>query len=247
MNVLLLAGTAQAREIAQRLANEAGLDVIASLAGETRQPVELACKTRIGGFGGEEGFARYLVDNDIDMVIDATHPFAAIMSATAARVCARAKRLHVRLLRPEWHASAGDEWHFITSEAEVASLVKPGQTVFLATGRKTLMAYSNLQACRLICRQIDMAPGAFPFRNGEFVVGRPPFSFDNERALFSALNVDWLVVKNSGGEGNRSKLDAARALKIPVALIRRPVPPDCLIMRDVASVINWARRLKKGL
>jgi len=113
--------------------------------------------------------------------------------------------------------------------------------VFLATGRQTLDRYENMQGRYLICRQIDRAERRFPFDNGEFLISRPPFSEAAERQLFQELAIDWLVVKNSGGRASRTKLDAARALGLPVAMIRRPAPPDAVRVSTVAAALNWAR------
>ena len=122
-------------------------------------------------------------------------------------------------------------------------MIAPGSTVFLATGRQTLEAFAGLSRCRLICRQIDPPDGPFPFPNGEFLVGRPPFSEADEVALFERLGVDWLVVKNAGGTPSRTKLDAARVLGIKVAMIARPPRPDAAIVETEAEAMAWVRDL----
>jgi precorrin-6A/cobalt-precorrin-6A reductase len=241
MRLLLLAGTSDARRIAQGLA-ETDVTTIASLAGLTRQPIDLPCETRVGGFGGQDGFRLYLQTANIDAVVDATHPFAARMSQTAATICKALNIPHVQMLRPEWQPEPGDSWTEVASEAEVAALVPRGATVFLATGRQTLKCYGNMTGRRLICRQIDPPDHPFPFPGGEFLVGRPPFSVQDEVNLFQNLGVDWLVVKNSGGQASHSKLEAARLLGIPVAMIKRPTQPDCTRLSRVPEVLDWVAR-----
>ena len=118
----------------------------------------------------------------------------------------------------------------------------PGATVFLATGRQTLERFANLDA-RLICRRIDALRGPFPLPNGEWMVGRPPFAVEDEVALFRRLGVDWLIVKNAGGEASRSKLDAARILRIPVGMLARPPQPDCARVETVEQAMAWIRSL----
>lgn len=242
MTLLLLAGTREAQEIARKLATE-GRDVIASLAGVTRAPINLGLETRRGGFGGEEGFRHEVQQRGITAVLDATHPFAHRISNRTARICAQMGLPYCQLLRPAWQPEPGDKWTDVAREEEVAPLVTPGQTVFLATGRQTLERFANLPHARIICRQIDPTEGPFPFPNGEFLIGRPPFPVDREVALFQSLGVDWLVVKNAGGEASKTKLTAARQLGINVAMIARPPQPDAIKARTVEEALNWVAGL----
>lgn len=242
MTLLLLAGTAEARQIAERLAAE-GHAAIASLAGATQRPRAMAVPTRVGGFGGDDGLTRYLHDVGITSVLDATHPFAARISERAARICAGLGLPHCQVLRPEWQPGPGDDWTRITCEQDAARHIPPGATVFLATGRQGLSGFANLARRRLICRVVDPPAAPFPFEHGEFLVARPPFLPEAERALFERLKIDWLVVKNAGGAASRAKLDAARALGLPVAMIERPPPPDALRVTTVDAAVDWVRNL----
>lgn len=242
MTLLLLAGTAEAQQVAQILASE-GRVAIASLAGATRAPRAMGLPTRLGGFGGEAGFARYLEESGITAVLDATHPFAAHISDRTARVCAAKGLAYCQVLRPEWTPQTGDRWTMIAAEEEAAAHIPEGATVFLATGRQGLARFANLTGRHLICRVIDPPEAAFPLANGEFLVGRPPFSPEAERALFESLGVDWLVVKNAGGQASKSKLDAARTLGLPVAMITRPPQPDALRVTTVAAAMDWVHGL----
>ncbi|QIE42849.1 cobalt-precorrin-6A reductase [Rhodobacteraceae bacterium SC52] len=237
MKVLLLAGTAEGRAIAKGLSEMPGVSGMASLAGAVRAPAPLPIPTRIGGFGTAEGFAQVLHAERIGLVVDATHPFAHRISARSAQVCAEQGIAYLQVLRPEWVAGPGDAWTMIRREEDAAQHIAPGSCVFLATGRQTLGGFENLTGRRLICRQIDPPDDAFPFPGGEYLVGRPPFSVEDEIALFSRLNVDWLVVKNAGGAASRSKLDAARALGMPVAMITRPSPPDAESVTTVEAAL----------
>lgn len=240
MTLLILAGTGDARRIAQALYGQ-GVSLIASLAGATRAPRPLAVPTRTGGFGGGAGFAEFLKAENITAVLDATHPFAARISERSHRICRDLSVPYALFLRPAWEPQDGDRWTLIDREEEAANFIPPKSVVFLATGRQTLPRFANLSACWLICRQIDAADGAFPFPNGRYLIGNPPFSQDEEIKLFQKHSVDWLVVKNAGGEQSASKLAAARALNIPVAMIRRPAPPSGLILTREQDAIAWAR------
>lgn len=243
MKVLLLAGTSEAQAIAKALAGKPELDLIASLAGVTRNPALFPCETRVGGFGGRDGFRRYLAAEKIGAVIDATHPFAARMSATAAETAAQTGTAHIQVLRPEWQAGPGDDWRDLACAEDAARHIPPGAIVFLATGRQSLPGFANLAHCRMICRQIDPSDRPFPYPNGRFLVARPPFSKADEAALFVALGVDWLIVKNSGADASRAKLDAARELGLKVGMIRRPAQPDCARVGTAADAVNWLWQL----
>jgi len=238
MTLLLLAGTTEAQAIAQALSHK-GIPAVASLAGATRAPRATGLTTRVGGFGGAEGFRSYLKEAGITAVVDATHPFAHHISHRSAEICAKENIPYCQVLRPEWQPETGDVWTFLNSEAEAADHIAPGSTVFLATGRQTLDRFANLSACRLICRQIDPPDRPFPFANGRFLVGRPPFSIEDETRLFTKLGVDWLIVKNAGGEAPRSKLIAARDLGIKVAVINRPQQPDAPKVTTVTDALAW--------
>ncbi len=240
MTLLLLAGSGDAKRIAWGLV-DTGVEVVASLAGATRDPDPLPVPTRHGGFGGADGFRAYLNEAGITAVLDATHPFAADITARTAQICHADGIPYLYHLRPPWFAQAGDNWTAIDREEQAASHVTPGQTVFLGTGRQTLDRFRNLEGCRVICRQIDPPTAPFPFEGGEFLIGRPPFPVAQEKELFEALGVDWIVVKNAGGAASRTKLTAARELGIPVLMIRRPPPPKAQIVDTVADAIAWAR------
>jgi len=226
LRILLLAGTAEARAIADALFDMRDVWAVASMAGATRQPEPLALPCRIGGFGGEEGFATYLRSQRIDAVIDATHPFAARISARTAAVCDALGLPRLLVLRPEWTPRPGDRWVHVACEAEVAAHIPRGATVFLATGRQTLMRFANLEGRRLICRRMEPPEAPFPIPGGTYLVGRPPFSVPGERALFRRLGVDWVVTKNSGGQASRAKLDAARQMAVDRGRLERALVRD---------------------
>ena len=240
MTLLLLAGTGEARDIAVRL-SAAGVDAVASLAGATQRATPLALPTRTGGFGGRDAFAAYVRRVGITAVLDATHPFADRITARTAAVCADLGLPYLYHLRPAWQADADDTWRQIAREEDAADHIPVGATVFLGTGRQTLDRFANLEGRRVICRQIDPPTAPFPFPGGAFLIGRPPFSVMQERAMFAALGIDWIVVKNAGGDASRTKLTAAREMGIPVLMIRRPEPPNGAAITDsVQAAIDWA-------
>ena len=243
MTIALLAGTAEARAIACCLAAE-GIPALASLAGVTRAPEPLAIPARRGGFGGEGAYREWLRAEGIRAVLDATHPFADAMAHRAARASAAMGLPHRRLLRPGWEAGPGDRWTRIARAEDAAGTIPPGSRVLLATGPGSLGGFAALDA-HLICRRIDPAFEPFPLR-GEWWVGRPPFDLAAEVDLMRRLRIDWLAVKDSGGGAGRAKLDAARALALPVAMIDRPAQPRCDRVRSPEEAMAWIRALPRA-
>jgi len=242
MTLLLLAGTGEAKIIAQNLADE-NVPAIASLAGATRAPAPLAIWTRTGGFGGADAFSTFLDAQQITAVFDATHPFAHRISHRTAKICAARALTYCQFLRPAWTAGHQDSCLCLDQGEDAAQHITPGSNVFLATGRQTLDRFANLSHCTLICRQIDPPDGPFPFPNGRFEIGRPPFSEEDEYGLFQKLKIDWLIAKNAGGAIPRTKLDAARRLGIRVALLNRPPQPDAPKVETVTAALDWIRAL----
>ena len=236
MTVLILAGTGDARQLAQFCADH-NIAACASLAGATRQPKQLAVPTYHGGFGGGDGFRTFLKRHEIRAVLDATHPFAHQITRRSHDIAREMGLPYMRFERPAWLPGPGDHWISLHDEAEAAAHIAPNAVVFLATGRQSLPKFANLGHAQLICRQIDPPEGAFPWPNGAYLIGRPPFSMADEEALFRRLSVDVLVVKNAGGAASRTKLDAARALGLKVLMIERPpcTARPCLSERSLAE------------
>lgn len=242
MTLLILGGTSEARKLAEVVAID-GRQAILSLAGATRHPIKGPLPTRVGGFGGGPEFLTYLREKGISAVLDATHPFAAKITKRTFEICLANDIAYAQLLRPKWTPQAGDIWTEINNEQEAANHIAKGSTIFLGTGRQTLAAFSNLEGCRVICRQIDPPTKPFPFEGGEFLVGRPPFPVNQEKELFQRLRIDWLVVKNAGGAASYTKLAAARDLRIPVLMIRRPEMPDAKRVETVDQAMAWINSL----
>jgi precorrin-6A/cobalt-precorrin-6A reductase len=236
MRVLLLGGTTEARALAGLL-TRAGYEVITSLAGRTRAPLHPAGELRVGGFGGVDGLAGYLRDARIDVLIDATHPFAATMTGHAV---AAGGALGVPLLilrRPGWAAGRGDEWHRVASLAEAAALVPSlGRRVFLTTGRQGLAEFAELDECWFLARSVE-PPGSPAPRRLDVLLDRGPFTVEGERALIAAHRIDVLVTKDSGGSD--AKLAAARAARIPVVMVDRPALPPAAVVATPDEALAW--------
>ncbi len=238
MRVLLLGGTSEGRALAARLHPE--VDVVSSLAGRVPDPALPVGEVRIGGFGGVEGMRRWLVDSKVDAVVDATHPYAATITAHAAAVCDELGLPHLVLARPAW--PPGDAI-VVGSDAEAAKTVAAERysRVFLTTGRSGTAAFADVDAWFLIRAVTAPDPDTLPPRH-QLVLSRGPYHYDDELALLRDHRIDALVTKNSGGQMTRPKLDAAAALGVAVVMVDRPPLPDGVTtVSTVDDAAAWVR------
>ena len=239
--LLILGGTGDAAELAARASQIAEIEVVSSLAGRTQQPFTPKTGTvRIGGFGGAAGLAAFLVDRPIDLLIDATHPFAAQISANAAVAAAECNVPYLMLVRPAWERVEGDRWIDVASHSEAArALLGRSRRVFLTIGRQELAAFAGLDAIWFLMRAIDPPALNTPIPNGKLLLARGPFSLEEERQLLLEYQIDTIVSKNSGGGATYAKIVAARELGIPVVMVQRPPIADVEQVADVEGAIAW--------
>jgi precorrin-6A/cobalt-precorrin-6A reductase len=195
---------------------------------------------RIGGFGGAAGLAAFLLDRPINLLIDATHPFAAQISANAAVAAAECNVPYLMLVRPAWEAGSGDRWIEVASHSEAAiALLGQSQRVFLTIGRQELAAFAGLDAIWFLMRAIDPPALNTPIPNGKLLLARGPFTLEDERQLLLEYQIDTIVSKNSGGGATYAKIVAARELGIPVVMVQRPQIPDVDQVANVEGAISW--------
>jgi len=226
--VLVLGGTTEGRAAAAELSARAGVRVISSLAGAVRSPRLPEGEVRLGGFGGAEGLARYLLAERVSAVLDATHPFAAVMTANAAAACARTGVPLVVVRRPGWTPAPGDRWHRVGSVAGAAAVLPrllpaADGRVLLTTGRGGLGAFAGIDATCWI-RAVDPPDPPLP-RCHTLLLDRGPFTLDAERELLDRVRPHVLVTKDSGGDATAAKLVAARERGIAVVVVDRPAVP----------------------
>jgi precorrin-6A/cobalt-precorrin-6A reductase len=235
--VLVLGGTTEGRALAGRV------PVISSLAGRTSRPLLPPGEVRIGGFGGVDGLVRYLREHGIGAVVDATHPFAATMTAHAAAATKRAGTPLLILRRPGWTEQPGDRWHRVADlDAAAALLPTLGTRVLLTTGRQSIAAFAALDGLRFVSRSVEPPVPPMP-RHLEVVLERGPFDLEAERDLLRRHRVDVLVTKDSGGPA--AKLDAARELGIPVVMVDRPpLPAGVPVAATVDAAVEWLTALE---
>ncbi|MEM5421120.1 cobalt-precorrin-6A reductase [Paraburkholderia ferrariae] len=218
--ILLLGGTGDALAIARTL----GPQHVYSLAGLGRVPADLACAVRVGGFGGAEGLARFLADENITLVFDATHPYAAQISANAARACEAAHVPYWALRRAPWQPQAGDDWRMVSGWAGVVEAVMPFARPLFTLGREPLAHLNEVpEHQHWTVRCLEAHPG---HARARIIDARGPFTAVGERTLFTEARIDVVVSKNSGGAATEAKLAVAREMGLPVVMMQRPPLPD---------------------
>ncbi|MBT2231403.1 cobalt-precorrin-6A reductase [Nonomuraea sp. NEAU-A123] len=253
--VLILGGTAEARALAAELAADPGVRVVSSLAGRVTNPRLPVGEVREGGFGGPEGLAAWLVAEGVDVVVDATHPFAARMTASAAVASASTGVPLLVLRRPGWQEGPGDAWQRVGSLGAAAALLTESVArttglsatgaltgavrVFLTTGRRSLPIFSGLAGVWLLARSVDPPELPVP-ANVHVLLDRGPYTVEGELALIREHRLDVLVTKDSGGQLTTAKLTAARRLGLPVIMVNRPPLPEGVRLVDtVAAAVEW--------
>jgi precorrin-6A/cobalt-precorrin-6A reductase len=238
VRLLLLGGTAEARALASRLHPD--VQVISSLAGRVPDPALPVGEVRVGGFGGADGLQRWLAESGVDAVVDATHPFAATITANAATACRALSLPHVALVRPAW--PRGDAIVVESDTAAAKTVAANGYSrVFLTTGRTGVGAFARVDAWFLIRAVTPPDGGTLPPRH-HLLLSRGPYRYDDELELLREHHIDALVTKNSGGDMTRAKLDAADALGVPVIMVDRPpLPQGVTTVRTVDDAAAWVR------
>lgn len=239
--LLILGGTGDAVRLSTQAA-ALNLVVISSLAGRTEQSRTAddgsATQIRVGGFGGVGGLVTYLQQENIDLVIDATHPFAQQISGNAAAAAAICGLPRLLLQRPAWDAVAGDRWLSVQNHAEAADLL-PGlaQRIFLTIGRQELSSYAHLQELWFLMRSIDPPPDPLP--PGDIVLAKGPFTLTAEKNLLLQYQIEIIVSKNSGGAATYAKIIAARELGLSVVMIQQPAIPASLQVATIDAALRW--------
>lgn len=241
-HLLILGGTAEAAALAAAAVARFGdrLVVTTSLAGRTEHPAPLPGRVRIGGFGGAEGLAAYLRAEAIALVIDATHPFAAQISAEARQACAEAGVPLLLLERPPWKRHPLDRWIEVADVAGAAGVLpRLGRRVWLTIGRRELGAFAGLGEHHFLVRLVDPPAAPLPLKSCEVLLGRGPFNLAEERRILERHAIEVLVAKASGGGATEAKLVAARERDLPVVMVRRPVKQAGERVDSVGAALDW--------
>jgi len=236
--ILLIGGTEEARRLNAILEELENVKLVTSLAGRTANPAELRGHVITGGFGGADGLANFLDRNKIQWVIDASHPYAAEITQTAASVC-RAKEIsYVRFSRLSWEAAAGDQWISVPSIEQAAAALSDYARIFLSVGRQELAQFADLKDKFFLVRSIEKVSFEPVGSETIFIRERGPFQIEDEISLMRENRVNVVVSKNSGGASTYAKIVAARTLQLPVIMVDRPILPDMTIMTSIENIIS---------
>ena len=237
-SVLLFAGTTEATQIAETLVCDYHVDVLSSLAGVTTEPVKRFGRVRSGSFGGTEGLIRHLRTQPVDAIVDATHPFAAVMPFHVAAAAKTTSIPHCRIVRPAWVPTSEDDWIDVDDLAGAAEALRAHGAcrVLLSIGRQGVAHFADLDDWFLI-RAIER-PDEAP-RHHQLILSRGPFDLDAERELLRRHHIDVMVTKNAGGDSTSAKLLAARELGVRVVMVARPSQPDVTTVSKVAQAVSW--------
>jgi precorrin-6A/cobalt-precorrin-6A reductase len=244
LRLLILAGTGDAAQLASRLAEVPKLTATISFAGRVAAPTlpPGAC-VRIGGFGGVEGLIAYLTSENIDALIDATHPFAERMHHNAATACGRLSLPILAFTRPAWEPPDDEPWHEVNDIPTAAALAPfLGRRIFLTIGRQELAPFAAHREPWFLIRSIDEPKITLP-PNHELLLQRGPFAFEEELAVMREHSIDLLISKNSGGSATFAKIAAARALGIPILMVRRPPRPQIPSAETLEETLTWLTSL----
>ncbi len=226
--------------LAQRLAGRADLVVTLSLAGRTAAPAAQGVPVRVGGFGGVAGLADHLIKERIDVLIDATHPYADTISANAAAAAHGANVPFIALRRPPWTAVAGDRWTGVKDARDAVRALGPNsRRALVALGRQELAPLLEAPQHFYLIRSVDPVDPPLTLPHAAYITARGPFDETDERALLLAHEIDVVIAKNSGGTATYGKIAAARALGIEVILLRRPEAPEGGALETIDEVIAW--------
>ena len=240
MRVLILGGTSEASALVKGL--DPRWDATLSLAGRTSAPKPEPVRTRIGGFGGPEGLAGWIAQHRIAVVVDATHPFAARISRNAAKACEATGAALLAIRRPAWMRQDGDRWTEVDDmENAVAALGAAPRRVFLTVGRLDVGAFACAPQHDYLVRAIEPIGDALPVPRLTEISARGPFDEGAETALLMDRRIAMLVTKNSGGPATYAKVAAARALGLPVVIVRQPQKPDVAQVADADGALAWLR------
>ena len=240
LRVLILGGTAEANRLARAVAQDPQIDAILSYAGRTENPTRPPIAWRLGGFGGIDGLVKYLRAENIARVVDATHPFAAQMSAHAIAACTKTGVRLLALERPRWQRGPGDRWIEVDDLAAAAeALGAAPRRVFLGIGRQQLEIFAAHPQHSYLVRLVDRPRAPLPLPNAEVIVARGPFDRAGDRAILANFRAEFVVAKNAGGDAASAKIEAARDLALPVVMVRRPFIPARETVETTAEVLRW--------
>ncbi|MBD8892418.1 cobalt-precorrin-6A reductase [Roseibium litorale] len=241
--ILVLAGTPEARSLLRELAGRMPhLDILASFAGAVQDLPGIDVPVRVGGFGGADGLSTFLKGEQISCLVDATHPFAQVISAHAAAAARQASVPLLRLERPAWEPNPEDQWIAAASLDEAASLLPEGSKPLIAAGRKEIGRFTHRGDLSAVVRMIE-PPGTVLPGSWHLILEKPSAETAEEKKLLSDHGITHVVSKNSGGRMSYAKIAAAAALGLPVVMVQRPELAPARTFSSVEAILEELKQM----
>ncbi len=234
-----MGGTGEARNLSF-LIKKANLKAVISYSGAVSKTNKQPLPKRTGGFGGANGLAKYIIEEKITHLVDATHPFANQISENAI-LAAKETQVHfVALERDAWKPKRVDQWTKVKDIEDAIQLLDgPRERIFLAIGRHEVKKFETKKHHFYLLRIIENTPVNFDTPSFEIIYDKGPFKYKNDKMLLLKYNITKIITKNSGGLGAKAKLDVARDLNIPIIMIDRPIISPRYILNSPDKVFNW--------
>lgn len=223
--VVILGGSAEARDLALRLGG--------------RSRLWLPARDRVTGQGASDLEALAELAQSADALVLAPHPCDVASLQLGSRVAAQAGVHSLTLARPSWHPTSRDHWISLRSARDAAARIPAGARVLVTLGRQTLPELRALRHAYLFVRQLTDHYDPFPLRYGRYLHGAAPFSVTQEIALMRRYRIDAVLTRNAGGPGGWPKVAAARALGLPVYMVARPRNAAGPMASSVDEALNW--------
>ena len=242
--ILILGGTGDSAKLIPQLAALPNVETIASLAGRTPKPnVPIVGRVRLGGFGGVAGLAQYMKDEQVDLLVDVTHPFAVQIKLNAAMAASNVGVPRVLFSRSPWVRHPDDYWiEAGTLEEAADKLPEIADRVFLTIGRQELSVFSKLRSHWFLMRMITQPEPTLRLPPGEILLDQGPFDVAHEKELLAHYRIGAIVSKNSGGNAAYAKIIAAREMGMPVVMIPRPPLPEGDVVADLDGAVAWVKQ-----
>jgi len=254
--VWVFSGTSDGNELARTLV-EAGLSVVVSVASAYGAEIarrEIPGAAIVEGRVGVERRRQMLINSSARCLVDATHPYAADMSAQLLQLAQELGIATLRFERPAAHCAA-PAIHAADAAAAAAQACVLGRRIFLTTGTTTLRSFTGHSAAtgRAWFARVTPDPAQLQraldagIPRAHVCAMQGPFSQAFNEALWRDLEIDCVVSKESGDAGGYSaKALAAQALGIPLIVIERPRLVFPREFASIATVVTAVRQVLAG-
>ncbi|RKZ88167.1 MAG: precorrin-6A reductase [Candidatus Parabeggiatoa sp. nov. 1] len=246
--ILLLGGTSDSAPLAEALAQR-GYQVLVSTATETELNVgqHPAIQRRCGVLD-KAAMITLIQEKSVQAIVDATHPYAALVRATASDIAEQLELPYFSFVRPTSVSNSEKSLHFAPDHQAAAQLAVTYQRPILLTiGVKNLWPYvtsAGAVQVPLIARVLPtdsshQAGRAAGLSDKNIILARGPFSVADNRAIIRRFNIGVLVTKDGGAAGGvPEKLEAAQTEGCEVIVVQRPALPRQAYFSNINQLVD---------